>query len=210
LEHAETQATEAGVPFVVARARRTLLEMVEDRHASRPGVPSFPSASNRQCTSDLKRGPIMREVRRYAVANGHRIVVNCMGLRAQESPGRAKAETWARNARGSVAGREWFDWLPIHPLTTDEVFGIIADAGQEPHPAYGQGNQRLSCVFCILTSAADARNGAIRRPELFERYVELERRTGYTAHQSRKGLEELTGLSVADAYRLHVAEGSRP
>lgn len=204
LEHAKAQAEAAGVPFLVARARRSLLQMVEERYAARPDVPSFPSAANRQCTSDLKRGPITREVRRYASAAGRAIVVNCMGIRAQESHGRAKAPAWRRNDRCSVAGREWFDWLPIHHLRTDDVFATIRAAGQEPHPAYAQGNERLSCVFCILGSANDARNGAIRRPELFERYVAVEERTGYTAHQSRKSLVELTGLTVADAYRLNA------
>src|SRR5262249_46314776 len=43
-----------------------------------------------QCTSDLKRGPIEREVRRYADARGFAIIVNVLGLRAEESAGRAK------------------------------------------------------------------------------------------------------------------------
>ncbi len=104
------------------------------------------------------------------------------------------ARTWTDNARGSVAGRQWYDWLPIHHLSTAEVFATILDAGQEPHPAYAAGNERLSCVFCILGSGRDARNGAIHHPDLFARYVELEARAGYTAHQSRKGLEEVAGL----------------
>ncbi|MDW1112878.1 hypothetical protein P2N17_13320, partial [Mannheimia haemolytica] len=70
LELASAQATAAGLPFIVATARKTLLEMVVRRFENRPEVPSWPSASTRQCTSDLKRGPIQREVRRYAKANG--------------------------------------------------------------------------------------------------------------------------------------------
>jgi 3'-phosphoadenosine 5'-phosphosulfate sulfotransferase (PAPS reductase)/FAD synthetase len=204
LEHAQAQAEAAGLTFVVARASISLLEMVERRFVRRPEVPSWPSSSTRQCTSDLKRDPIAREVRRYAKAHGFRVVVNCMGIRAAESPNRAKARTWAENARGSVAGRQWFDWLPIHHLSTDEVFETIREAGQEPHPAYAAGNERLSCIFCILGSARDARNGAIHHPDLFARYVELEARTGYTAHQSRKGLEEVAGLTVAQVRAQHA------
>jgi 3'-phosphoadenosine 5'-phosphosulfate sulfotransferase (PAPS reductase)/FAD synthetase len=193
LEHAQQQAEAAGLPFIVARAVKTFFEMVEHRFRVRPGPnsPSWPSASNRQCTSDLKRGPIEREVRRYAKAHGFTTIVSCMGIRAQESPGRAKQSPFRRSDRGSVAGRDWYEWLPIHELSRDEVFQIIRDAGQQPHSAYASGNERLSCVFCIMGSKNDIANGARQHPELFQKYVELEHRTGYTMHQSRKPLEEL-------------------
>lgn len=191
LELAQHQAEAAGLYFGVARAVRTLFDMVEQRFASRPEVPSWPSASNRQCTSDLKRGPIQREIRRYARDRGFTKVVNCMGLRAQESPGRAKRPGLTRNDRASIPGRDWYEWLPIHGLTAEEVFTTIADAGQKPHWAYAAGNERLSCVFCIMGSPRDIANGAMHRPDLYAKYVELEERTGYTMHQSRRSLAEL-------------------
>jgi 3'-phosphoadenosine 5'-phosphosulfate sulfotransferase (PAPS reductase)/FAD synthetase len=191
LELAQAQAQAAGVPFIVARSDKSLLDMVERRFAARPEVPSFPSASHRQCTSDLKRGPIEREVRRYAKAHGLTLIVNCTGIRAQESPSRAKVQVFTRNERNSAAGRSWFDWAPIHSLTTLDVFQSIERAGQQPHPAYAAGNQRLSCVFCIMGSRHDIALGAKARPELFARYVELEQRTGYTMHMSRKSLTQL-------------------
>lgn len=91
----------------------------------------------------------------------------------------------------SVAGREWYDWLPIHSLTTAEVFETIRAAGQEPHPAYAAGNLRLSCVFCIMGDKRDLALGAKARPDLFAKYVEMEKRTGYTLHMSRKPLTQL-------------------
>nr|WP_241667676.1 phosphoadenosine phosphosulfate reductase family protein [Pseudomonas caspiana] len=143
---ARDQAAAAGLPFIVAKAAKTLLEMVERRFESRPEVPSWPSASTRQCTSDLKRGPIQREVRRYAKANGFKTIVNCLGLRAQESPGRAKRAVFSRmGISNSVL--TWYEWLPIHDMRTTEVFAAIEVAGQEPHYAYALGNDRLSCVF---------------------------------------------------------------
>lgn len=191
LKLAARQAADAGAAFVVARSVKTFFEMVERRFATRPDVPSFPSSATRQCTSDLKRGPIWREVRRHMKARGLKTVVNCLGIRAQESPARAKRPTFARNAQESRGGREAYEWLPIHDLTTAEVFGTIRGAGQAPHPAYALGNERLSCVFCIMGSANDIANGARRHPELFARYVALEERTGYTMHQSRKPLTVL-------------------
>ena len=58
MELARDQAANAALPFIVATASKMLLEMVERRFETRPEVPSWPSASTRQCTSDLKRGPI--------------------------------------------------------------------------------------------------------------------------------------------------------
>lgn len=191
LELAQQQAADARLPFIVARARKTLLEMVARRFENRPEVPSWPSASTRQCTSDLKRGPIQREVRAYAKANGFKVIVNCLGLRAQESPGRAKRQTFRKNETDSNSVLTWYEWLPIHELKADEVFANIRAAGQEPHYAYSLGNERLSCVFCIMASRNDLKNGATHHPELLEQYAELEVRTGYTMHMNRIPIREL-------------------
>ena len=193
LEHARDQAGAADLPFLVACARQTFFDLVEHRHAVRPGPGSscWPSARIRLCTSSLKRDPVQREVRRYAKERGISTIVSCLGIRAEESPGRARRATLQLNKRGCTAGRTWYEWLPIHDLSAAEVFGVIQGAGQQPHWAYAAGNQRLSCVFCIMGSARDLANGARHRPELLARYLELEQRTGYTMHQSRLPLQDL-------------------
>lgn len=190
-ELAEKQAKDLGLPFLLAKAKKSLLDMVEHRFATRPGVPSWPSAATRQCTSDLKRGPIQREVRKFARDRGIKVIVNCMGLRAAESPGRAKREAYRSNPSASSGRHTWYEWLPIHTVSTEEVFKVIEDAGQQPHWAYGKGNERLSCVFCVMASRKDLRNGRLQRPELYAQYVELEERTGYTMHMNRIPLKEL-------------------
>lgn len=199
LELAEQQAKDVGLPFIVARSVKTFFEMVEHRFKVRPGPnsPCWPSAANRQCTSDLKRGPIQREVRRYAKANGFNTIVTCMGLRAAESPGRAKKQPFRQIESLSNSRATWFEWLPIHSASTAEVFGAIADAGQQPHWAYAAGNDRLSCMFCIMGSKRDLRNAAKHNPALLAKYVEIETRTGYTMHQSRKSLTELVAEACA-------------
>ena len=202
LEHAQKQAEDAGLPFIVARAPKTLFDMVRRRHATRPEVPSWPSSSSRQCTSDLKRGPIAREVRRYADANGFRVVLNCLGLRAEESPGRAKKQELTRNPTQSNSKREWFEYLPIHGLKTDEVFATIAAAGQQPHYAYALGNERLSCVFCIMASKNDLGVGAQHHPCLLDAYDDLEEATGYTMHMSRVPLRVLSSMNHEQAHPL--------
>lgn len=185
------QATIGEAPLVFARAVKTFFEMVEHR-----GM--FPSPANRQCTSDLKRGPIEREIRRYLADHPEfeGRVVNCMGMRAQESASRKKLETFKRSPKNSVAGRTWYEWLPIHAMSADEVFATIAAAGQRPHPAYAAGMTRLSCCFCIMASEADLTTAARLAPDLYRRYVETEERLGFTLSMSRRPLTEITGVAV--------------
>lgn len=186
-------ATTAGEPLHVCRSRRGLLQMIEER-----GM--FPSPSQRQCTSDLKRGPIERTIRQLGV----KLIVNCMGMRAEESSGRAKLTPFKFNERNSKAGREWYDWLPIHNMTTDQVFAAIKAAGQEPHWAYAAGMSRFSCCFCIMSNKADLTTAARLNPKLYARYVGLERSTGQvmmmpSKKHGRQTLEEITGILAETA-----------
>lgn len=198
-----------GLPVHVCQSRRDLLEMTEER-----GM--FPSPQQRQCTSDLKRGPIERTIRDLVGRRKIRkeaswnLVVNCMGMRAEESPGRKRLATFKRNDRNSKAGREWYDWLPIHHLTKDQVFEVIRSAGQEPHPVYALGMSRFSCVFCIMSSEADLKTAArlaterpelLNDPHLYRKYVELEGSTGQvmlmpTKRHGRRTLQEVTGVPL--------------
>lgn len=197
LEKAQEHAQSLGLPFFVAKANKSLFDMVEHRLATRPEVPSWPSASTRQCTSDLKRDPIAKVVRHYAAKHGYKLVVNCLGIRAQESPGRAKRAVFAKSERNSTQERQWFEWLPVHELSVKEVWALIASQPVKAHYAYLLGNERLSCVFCIMASTNDLQVGQRHNPELFGQYVALEAKTGYTMHMSRKSLQELVLGSYA-------------
>jgi len=177
---------------------KDLLGMVEKRFIDRPESPSWPSSAARYCTSDLKRDPIAKFIRNDLKDRGTHLGVNCMGLRAEESSARAKKETWTKNNRLSNKSRLVMDWLPIHEWLTDEVFAYIHDAGQEAFWAYKNGNERLSCVFCIMGSRNDIALGAQARPELFARYVELEQRTGYTVFKDET-IQERAGIIASDA-----------
>ena len=195
VEHIE-DTIPAGVPLILApvASGKSLLERVEER-----GL--WPSSAARWCTSDFKRSPIERELRRYLKAHpryGGRIV-SAMGMRAEESPARAKLVPWRRNERNSRAGRTWFDWLPVHALEIGDVFRVIREAGQTPHWAYAAGMSRLSCSFCILASRADLRRAAELRPGLYRDYVALERRIGHTLSPTRLPLPAITGVAAAPA-----------
>ena len=179
----------AGVPLILARvaSRKSLLERVEERG-------KFPSMRNRFCTSDLKVSPIERELRRYLKAHPRfdGRLVNAMGLRRDESSARSKRSPWARSDRNSRAGREWFDWLPIFDLTTDDVFRVIRGAGQSPHWVYERGMSRCSCSLCIFSSRSQLRRAAELRPRLYAKYVQLEKRIGHTLSPSGVALPALT------------------
>ena len=133
-----------------------------------------PSPTERQCTSDLKRGPMEREVRAFLKRNSqfNGLVVNCMGLRAEESSQRAKAQAFKFNERNSKGGRERYDWLPIHEMLiegADVVWDIIKQSGQTPHWAYAQGMTRLDCCFCLISSTGDLERAALLNQKLYAR-----------------------------------------
>ena len=167
-------------PLNVVRADKTLLDMVRHRYTTKPHVPSWPSPSHRQCTSDLKRNPIQRFIRQDMKRRGATQSVNCVGLRAQESSARAKRTEWSINKELSRAGRTVWNWNPVLSLSTEQVFATIRAAGQDPFWAYAAGNERLSCVFCIMASRRDLANGLKHRPELYEEYLQIEAETGWT------------------------------
>lgn len=202
------KATTDGAPVQVCRARRDLLQMVEER-----GM--FPSPQQRQCTSDLKRGPITKVIRHLTYARkaaGHPawgLVVNCMGLRADESVTRKKMQPFRFDASNSKAGREWYEWLPVHSWTEAEVFVAIAAAGQQPHIVYRMGMKRFSCVFCIYADDESLNTAArlvrdhpelVNDPNVYRNYVGLERSTGQVMMMPKNGikrtLEEITGVTA--------------
>ena len=189
-EHVEATVSH---PVYYVAAAKSFFDMVEAR-----GM--FPSPQQRQCTSDLKRTPIDTFTRRFLKEHpeyGGR-VVHVVGLRAEESHERAKASTWERYKRESIAGREVYHWLPIHDLSEREVFQTIADAGQKPHWAYSKGMTRLSCCFCIMASRADLQTAANLRPDLYERYVRLERKINFTMSMEKKPLDRIVGKAVEE------------
>lgn len=181
---------------------KDFLTMVEARHEKLAGSASpWPSPSVRQCTSDLKRTPIESFIKAELKRRGLDRAINCMGIRAEESANRAKLATWKINKRFNTktTNRQVIDFLPIFDLTEDEVWKIIEMSGQERHFAYDLGMSRLSCCFCIMGSKADLKVAAKANPELYKRYVELEKKTGFTMMMNEKTLEENTGIVVDQA-----------
>ena len=176
---------------------KTLLGYVEHRHKVRPDAPSWPSAASRWCTSELKTGPIYKFIRHDMKQKKKFIAVNCTGIRAEESTSRAKKNPLQLNKQLSKAGREVWDWMPIFEWATKQVFDCIAAAGQEPFWIYGAGNDRMSCVLCVLANTNDIQNGAKHRPDLVGKYLALEEKTGWTVFHKKSLSQRINMIEAA-------------
>ena len=188
----------------VVRATKTFFDMVRHRAKTRPDVPSWPSSATRQCTSDLKRGPIHKFIRNDMKRRGALLALNVTGIRAQESPRRAKKVSLSPNKALSKAGREVWEYAPVHHWTTNHVFKAIERAGQAPFWAYRK-NKRLSCVFCIMGCENDLQHGAEQRPDLYQEYLNLEDETGWTMFNGRSLRDRVEGSSKGVQLELEIA-----
>jgi DNA sulfur modification protein DndC len=177
------QNTIGSIPYHEVVAGKTFFEMVKGRGF-------WPSPKYRQCTSDLKRGPIEKQIRDIVKKTGNNLIVNCVGIRAQESAARSKNVPFKKSVKNSKAGREWFEWLPVFDWSIDFVFGYIASNGQEPHWAYSKGMSRLSCCFCIMSNSSDLQIAAKLNPELLDKYDAMEREIDQTFIMPKKGVRK--------------------
>ena len=177
-ELAEEQARHYRLEFIAgSRPQGDLLE-----HAEARGM--FPSPSARWCTSDMKRGPVMTAFTRLANRSrqeGVRVcrILRCMGMRAQESPARAKRPPFSRNGMASNGRRLVDDWLPLHAWKVEEVWARIRASGVRHHPAYDLGMPRLSCCFCIFSPRSALLLAGKHNPGLLAEYVEVERKINH-------------------------------
>ncbi len=176
---AKRQAEIYGLRFEkISRPQGDLLDHVEAR-----GM--WPSSTARYCTSDHKRDQIAKiitkithEVKATGVQNVR--VLNCLGLRADESPARAKRESYLANKRLCNNTRTVHEWLPIHDWTQEKVWARIHESGVPYHTAYDKGMPRLSCVFCIFAPKAALEIAGRHNPELLDEYVRIEKKIGHT------------------------------
>jgi 3'-phosphoadenosine 5'-phosphosulfate sulfotransferase (PAPS reductase)/FAD synthetase len=178
-ELAERQAQHYGVRFeVVRRKQGDLLSHVAARGR-------WPSPAQRYCTSDHKRSPITtlftRLVNETRQRHPGKVVqlLNCLGLRGEESPARAKQAPFQLDERASNGKRSVYRWLPIHDWSAERVWARIKASGVESHPAYSLGMPRLSCCFCIFAPRNALVLAGRHNRELLAEYVALEERVNH-------------------------------
>jgi 3'-phosphoadenosine 5'-phosphosulfate sulfotransferase (PAPS reductase)/FAD synthetase len=165
----------------------------------------------RWCTADQKEGPAMTWITR-AVADHwdtlgvppHRPVdvLYCLGLRGEESAGRAAQPVLQVNERRSSGNRRITRWLPIRDWTIGEVWAQIRASGLRPHAAYTWGMRRLSCSLCVLASADDLMLAAALRPALAADYHAAEAELGEPFTERLSMAQILAALETA---RLETA-----
>lgn len=196
-ELAERQARHYGFRFeVCSRPQGDLLEQIEAR-----GM--WPSSKQRYCTSDHKRGQVAKvitkladEIRAGLEAPRAVRVLNCMGLRAEESSERAKKSTLEADARQTNGRRVVDTWLPIHDWTVGQVWDRIKASGVEYHRAYDLGMGRLSCCFCVFAPKAALEIAGRANPELLAEYVALEVRIGHRFRNDLAIADVAAGLAA--------------
>ncbi|MFI8769568.1 phosphoadenosine phosphosulfate reductase family protein [Streptomyces sp. NPDC053792] len=201
-ELAQRQAERWGVEFLVVKADRGLLGLVEKR-----GM--WPDAARRLCTSTLKRdkiAPLFKQITDALGLDGQALILSALGIRAAESPARARKLPLAVDMRASNGQRMVLTWHPILELSESDVWQQIADAALEYHPVYDALIPRLSCVFCVL-AGRDVLVRAVRLCwalglDLPTRYVALEEHIG---HKFREKLS--VAEIVAAAARVEAEEG---
>lgn len=186
-ELAQEHAKHYGIRFyVVKRKENDLLDHVRER-----GM--WPSSDARYCTSDHKRGPVgtlftklAKEwlsdtlwARNSGQSPAQCRILNCMGMRAEESPARSKLPIFKNDAR-NTNGRKHVDiWLPIFTWTVGQVWERIKASGVRWHRAYDLGMPRLSCCFCIFAPENALLLAGKHNPELLDAYVAVEKEIGH-------------------------------
>lgn len=203
-ELARTQAEHYGVRYEERhREQGLLLDQVRRRG-------KWPSSSARYCTSDQKRGPARKLITQLVAELGelHRParVLNCMGLRAEESRARLRKARLSRDEAASSGRRIVDTWLPIHDWTETQVWQRIRQSGVPYHPAYDQGMTRLSCSLCVLASRADLIRAAQLRPDLAAEYATVEAEIGHRFRNDMSMSDIITAAAASSAASPKVAE----
>lgn len=179
-ELAQAQAECYGLRFeVVERPQGDLLAHIE-KHGR------FPDKARRYCTSDHKTHQVYRLLTQLAAdwresqpeeaKKRPCRILNCLGMRADESNDRKKMAALEPDRPASNGRREVTRWLPIHDWSVEQVWARI-NASQSAglaHYCYALGMSRASCCFCILSSRKDLEISARHNPQLLAEYVRVE------------------------------------
>ena len=199
---AERQARHYGLRFEVVQKDVDLLDQVVAR-----GM--WPSSKTRYCTSDQKRDQVAKLLTRLTDERrlGRPVrILNCLGIRAQESAARAAKVAFQVDKRATNSRRQVDLYYPIFTWSLDQVWARIRQSGVEHHQAYDLGMSRLSCVFCVFANKADLATAAKHNPELLATYCDVEARIGhqFTATLSIRSLRPAASTAQASPSTVTV------
>jgi 3'-phosphoadenosine 5'-phosphosulfate sulfotransferase (PAPS reductase)/FAD synthetase len=168
-DYVRDQWPEKGVPAdIVAR----VLAVMEKGPTGNPYLDlcilkgRFPSRRAQFCTQFLKTEPLTE----YALQliDTHGAVESWQGVRAQESPSRAKLPEREDKGGGYTIYRPILHW------TADEVFAYHRERGIEPNPLYKLGMNRVGCMPCINQNKDGMLEISKRFPQHIDRIAEWE------------------------------------
>lgn len=194
--------TELSAEALEQKKQGDLLTQVEER-----GM--WPAPKQRYCTSDQKRAQVHRVYTALAAKTklepapkGKKRppvrILSCQGMRAQESPGRAKLPPLRVDPRASNGKREVTNWLPLHQWSEAQVWERLraCRSKEHIHYAYNLGMKRVSCCFCIFSDKASLVLAARHNPDLCGEYVRVEEKIN---HKFRMD------LSMAEVQRIALS-----
>lgn len=163
----------------------------------------FPSRKAQFCTEQLKTLPLTE----YALdlIDQHGAVESWQGVRAQESPSRAKLPEREDQGGGLSIYR------PILRWTADQVFAYHREKGVEPNPLYRMGMGRVGCMPCINARKDEILEISKRFPEEFQRIAEWEKivldaskRDGATFFPGANFGSDLTVVQCVEKSNIHA------
>jgi 3'-phosphoadenosine 5'-phosphosulfate sulfotransferase (PAPS reductase)/FAD synthetase len=108
---------------------------------------AIPNGMMRFCTRFLKMDPIGDYLK-----NLEHEPINIVGIRAEESPRRAKMPEWEYSDRYDCEV-----WRPIINWKIDDIISIHRRFGIEPNPLYLDGFERVGCYPCVFANKKDLR-----------------------------------------------------
>jgi 3'-phosphoadenosine 5'-phosphosulfate sulfotransferase (PAPS reductase)/FAD synthetase len=162
----------------------------------------------RFCTSELKVAPITSELKRLYPFHP---ILNVSGIRRQESAARSRMPVSAIEARLNRKAYAGAKWNPIIEWTADEVFAEIQASGLALHEAYTRfGSSRVSCAFCIMSSARDlqAATTCCDNHDVYRAMVELEADSTF-AFQGTRWLADVAPLLLPFELRHRVSQAKK-
>ena len=159
----------------------------------------FPSRRAQFCTDELKTLPIITQV--VLPMLKARPVLQWLGIRADESPKRAKQPRWNRHESGCYLWRPIFDWR------VSDVWAIHARHGLEPNPLYLRGMGRVGCMPCINCTLGEFSAIARQFPEHMERIERWERIVGRASKHQRATFFHQPGAGSEDFWKQQPGGG---
>jgi 3'-phosphoadenosine 5'-phosphosulfate sulfotransferase (PAPS reductase)/FAD synthetase len=141
--------------------------------------------SLRYCTSELKVGPITSALKKRFPQHA---IVSVSGIRRQESAKRRGMAVSAVEPKLQRRNCDGATWNPIIEWTLDQVLEEVRQSGLALHEAYTRyGLTRVSCVFCIMSSAHDLAASATcdENRDVYRAMVQLEAESSFAFQGTR-------------------------